>query len=237
MHAGHGYLISEFSSPHSNQRDDDWGGDAERRGRFLIEVYRAIRREVGDDFPVTVKLGMADSMDHGGLTIDESVPRAVQLEQEGIDALEVSVGLMHLVTKSAGEFIGVSLERAWQDMVIHRLWTAAGEECYFRSHAQAVKNVLRKIPVILVGGIRHTDTMADIIDSGDADFISMARPFIREPDLPNKVRAGKRGWVDCVSCNICIDHAGDAPIQCWRADKRELLRHAWWLLRGGYKEH
>ena len=237
VHAGHGYLISEFSSPHSNRRDDDWGGDAERRGRFALEVYRAIRREVGDDFPVTFKLGMADSMDQGGLAVDESVPRAVQLEEEGLDALEVSVGLMHVVTKSAGEFIGVSLERAWQDMVIPRFWTPAGDECYFRSHAQAVKKVLKKIPVILVGGIRHTDTMADIIASGDADFISMSRPFIREPDLPNKIKAGKRGPADCVSCNVCIDHAGDSPIQCWRTDKRELLRHAWWVLRGGYKEH
>ena len=127
VHAGHGYLISEFSSPHANRRDDDWGGDAERRSRFVLEIYRAIRREVGDDFPVTFKLGMADSMDEGGLGIDESVPRAAQLEAEGLDALEVSVGLMHLLTKSAGEFIGVSLERALQDMVIHRFWTAAGE--------------------------------------------------------------------------------------------------------------
>ncbi len=237
LHAGHGYLISEFSSPYANRRNDDWGGDPERRGRFLLEIYRSIRREVGDDFPVTVKLGMADSMDQGGLTIDESVPRAVQLEKEGIDALEVSVGIMHVVTKSAGEFIGVSLARAWQDMVIHRLWTPAGEECYFRGHAQAVKKVLKKIPVILVGGIRSTDMMADIVASGDADFISMARPFIREPDLPNKIRAGKRGPVDCVSCNVCIEHAGSEPIQCWRTDKRQLLRHALWLVRGGYNQH
>ena len=79
--------------------------------------------------------------------------------------------------------------------------------------------------------------MADIVASGDADFISMARPFIREPDLPNKIRAGKRGPVDCVSCNVCIEHAGSEPIQCWRTDKRQLLRHALWLVRGGYNQH
>ncbi len=237
VHAGHGYLISEFSSPHANRRNDDWGGDAERRGRFVLEIYRAIRREVGDDFPVTFKLGMADSMDEGGLTIDESVPRAVQLEAEGLDALEVSVGIMHLLTKSAGEFIGVSFARAWQDMVIHRLWTPAGDEGYFRDHAQAVKKVLENIPVILVGGIRRTETMADIVVSGDADFISMSRPFIREPDLPNKIKDGKRGLVDCVSCNICLEHEGTEPTQCWRSDKRRLLRHAWWVFRGGHRAH
>ncbi len=237
IHAGHGYLISEFSSPHANRRDDDWGGDAERRSRFVLEVYRAVRNRVGDDFPVTFKLGMADSMDEGGLTIDESVPRAAQLEAEGLDALEVSVGVIHALTKSADVFIGVSLARAWQDMVIHRLWTPAGNEGYFRGHARAVKKALKKIPVILVGGIRHTETMADVVASGDADFISMARPFIREPDLPNKIKAGKRGSVDCVSCNVCLEHDGTEPTQCWRTDKRMLLRHGWWVLRGGHKKH
>ena len=232
VHAGHGYLISEFSSPYANRRDDDWGGDAERRGRFVLEVYRAIRREVGNEVPVTFKLGMVDSLEKGGLTIKESLPRASQLEEEGLDALEVSVGVMHSLTSSAGEFISVSLERAWQDMVIHRLWTPAGDECYFRGHARAVKAVLKQIPVILVGGIRRTETMADIIASGDADFISMARPFIREPDLPNKIKAGKRGAVDCVSCNVCLAHDGTVPTQCWRTDKRMLLRHAWSVLRG-----
>ena len=180
---------------------------------------------------------MADSMDEGGLTIDESVPRAVQLEAEGLDALEVSVGVIHALTKSADVFIGVSLERAWQDMVIHRLWTPAGNEGYFRGHARAVKKALKKIPVILVGGIRRAETMADVVASGDADFISMARPFIREPDLPNKIKAGKRGSVDCVSCNVCLEHDGTEPTQCWRTDKRMLLRHGWWVLRGGHKKH
>ena len=237
VHAGHGYLISEFSSPHANRRNDDWGGDSERRSRFALEVYRAIRRQVGDDFPITFKLGMADSMSEGGLTIDESVQRAMQLEAEGLDALEVSVGVIHALTKSADAFIGVSLERALQDMVIHRLWSPAGDEGYFRSHARSAKKALKRIPVILVGGIRRTETMVGILHSGDADFISMSRPFIREPDLPNKIRAGKRGAVDCVSCNVCLAHDGQEPTQCWRTDKRMLLRHAWWLLRGGAAKH
>ena len=103
VHAGHGYLISEFSSPHANRRDDDWGGDAERRSRFLyLRSIVPIRNAKSvTTFPVTFKLGMADSMDEGGLTIDESVPRAAQLEAEGLDALEVSVGVIHALTKSA----------------------------------------------------------------------------------------------------------------------------------------
>ena len=237
VHAGHGYLISEFSSPYANQRNDDWGGDADRRSRFLLEIYRAIRATVGNDFPVTFKLGIADSMDTGGLTTEESLPRAAQLEAEGVDAIEVSVGIMHLTSMSAGEFIGVSPARAVQDLVLHRLWMPAGDECYFRAHAQAVKQAVTSIPLILVGGIRRIETMAEILASGDADFISMSRPFIREPDLANKIKAGKRGLVDCVSCNICLEHELTDPLQCWRNEKRLLLKHMLWKLTGGHKQH
>ena len=187
VHAGHGYLISEFSSPHANRRTDAWGGDAERRGRFLFEIYRAIRAAVGDDFPVTAKLGIADSMDHGGLATEESLPRVVQLEAEGVDAIEVSVGIMHLTSMSAGEFIGVTPARALQDLVLHRLWNTAGEECYFRAHAQAVKRVLTKTPVILVGGIRRTETMAAILESRFHFDVAAVHPRARS-------RQSHQGW-------------------------------------------
>lgn len=233
IHAGHGYLISEFSSPHGNRRDDDWGGDAARRSRFLMAVYQAVRAAVGADFPVTVKLGMADSMAEGGLRLEESLARAAALEEAGVDAIEVSVGIMHLLTKSAGEFVGVTAKRAIQDLVVHRLIYPAAKEGYFLAAAQAAKQMLKHTPIILVGGIRTTETMGRVLAEGTADFISMARPFIREPDLPNKIIAGKRGLVDCVSCNICMEHEGHDPLQCWRIDKRMLLKHLLFRLRGG----
>lgn len=233
IHAGHGYLISEFSSPHGNRRDDDWGGDAARRSRFLMAVYQAVRAAVGADFPVTVKLGMADSMAEGGLRLEESLARAAALEEAGVDAIEVSVGIMHLLTKSAGEFVGVTAKRAIQDLVVHRLIYPAAKEGYFLAAAQAAKQMLKHTPIILVGGIRTTETMGRVLAEGTADFISMARPFIREPDLPNKIIAGKRGLVDCVSCNICMEHEGHDPLQCWRIDKRMLLNHLLFRLRRG----
>ena len=233
IHAGHGYLISEFSSPHGNRRDDDWGGDAARRSRFVLAVYGAVREAVGADFPVTVKLGMADSMEAGGLQLEESLDRAAALEDAGVDAIEVSVGIMHLLTKSAGEFVGVTAKRAFQDLVAHRLFYPAAPEAYFLPAARAAKQRLKRVPVILVGGIRTTDTMGRILAEGAADYISMARPFIREPDLPNRIIAGKRGLVDCVSCNVCMEHEGHDPLQCWRIDKWMLLRHLLFRLRGG----
>jgi 2,4-dienoyl-CoA reductase-like NADH-dependent reductase (Old Yellow Enzyme family) len=110
-------------------------------------------------------------------------------------------------------------------MVAHRLFQPAGAEAYFLPFARALKPCLKRAPLILVGGIRTTDIMARIIGNGDADFISMSRPFIREPDLPNQIRLGRRGLVDCVSCNICVVHEGLAPLRCWRLDKRDLLKH------------
>ena len=233
IHAGHGYLISEFNSPHGNRRDDDWGGDAARRSRFVLAVYGAVREAVGPDFPVTVKLGMADSMEAGGLQLEESLDRAAALEDAGVDAIEVSVGIMHLLTKSAGEFVGVTAKRAFQDLVAHRLFYPAAPEAYFLPAARAAKQRLKRVPLILVGGIRTTDTMGRILAEGAADYISMARPFIREPDLPNRIIAGKRGLVDCVSCNVCMEHEGHDPLQCWRIDKWMLLRHLLFRLRGG----
>ena len=233
IHAGHGYLISEFSSPHGNRRDDEWGGDAARRSRFVLAVYGAVRAAVGPDFPVTVKLGMADSMEEGGLQLEESLDRAVALEDAGVDAIEVSVGIMHLLTKSAGEFVGVTAKRAFQDLVAHRLFYPAAAEAYFLPAARAARQRLKRVPLILVGGIRTTDTMGRILAEGAADYISMARPFIREPDLPNRIIAGKRGLVDCVSCNVCMEHEGHDPLQCWRIDKWMLLRHLLFRLRGG----
>ena len=233
IHAGHGYLISEFSSPHGNRRDDDWGGDAARRSRFVLAVYGAVREAIGADFPVTVKLGMADSMEAGGLQLEESLDRAAALEDAGVDAIEVSVGIMHLLTKSAGEFVGVTAKRAFQDLVAHRLFYPAAAEAYFLPAARAARQRLKRVPLILVGGIRTTDTMGRILAEGAADYISMARPFIREPDLPNRIIAGKRGLVDCVSCNVCMEHEGHDPLQCWRIDKWMLLRHVLFRLRGG----
>ena len=75
--------------------------------------------------------------------------------------------------------------------------------------------------------MRRTETMAEVLDSGDADFIAMARPFIREPDIASQIKAGRRGMVDCVSCNICLYHDGRDPFQCWLKEWRTLARHAY----------
>jgi 2,4-dienoyl-CoA reductase-like NADH-dependent reductase (Old Yellow Enzyme family) len=224
LHGGNGYLIAQFSSPHTNRRTDQWGGDAGRRDRFFLAVYEAVRAAVGPDFPVSARVGVADSL-AGGLAMEEGVARAAALAQRGLDAVEVSYGVMSSYLANIRPYVGVDLRRALQDWVLPRLWTAPAPEAYYRPFARAIKTAA-PVPVILVGGLRSTDTMADVLTSGDADFLAFARPFVREPAFPNALQAGRTGRVDCVSCNICLAHDGFDPLKCWRKSAADLAYHA-----------
>ncbi len=223
IHGGNGYLISEFCSPHANTRDDEWGGDAERRSRFMVEVYDAVRRAVGDDLPVTARLSVEDSVD-GGLQREESVERAKLLAGRGIDGLETTYGVMRSYFENIRPYVAVSRAQAWRNLLVQRVRQPAGAEAYYRPFARAVKDATG-LPVILVGGVRTTETMADVLSAGDADFLAMARPFIREPDLVRKLEAGRTGGVECVSCNMCLAHDGFDPLQCWRDNPRNVAVH------------
>ncbi|MFQ5914984.1 MAG: NADH:flavin oxidoreductase [Nitrospinota bacterium] len=230
LHAGHGYLLTEFLSPHTNQRKDRWGGPLENRQRLLLEVVRAMREAVGEDFPVTVKLGVRDFV-LGGLILEQGLSTAAALDRAGVNAIEVSAGLMSPKVESAVQYTALSRKRALQDNLLHRIFSKPRPEAYFREEACRVRERVG-CPVILVGGLRTVETMESVIAEGVADFVSLARPFIREPDLVSKVERGKRGVVDCTSCNICIQHEGVHPLKCWRQSNKDLLIHAWHRLTG-----
>ena len=225
IHGGNGYLISEFCSPHANRRRDRWGGDAAGRGQFLGAVYGAIREAVGADVPVTARIGVADAVSDG-LTIEESVERAKDLAAHGMDGLETTFGVMTTYRENIRPYVAVTAARALATGLYPRLFEPAGPEAYYRDFARAVKRAV-DVPVILVGGMRTTDTMHEVIDTGDADFVAMARPFIREPDIAGQIANGRRGMVDCVSCNICLMHDGTDPLRCWRKNPRDLAYHVY----------
>ena len=194
VHAAHGYLISEFLSPFLNRRDDQWGGDRVRRRRMLREVCRAVRGEVGPDYPVFVKLGVIDGVE-GGLTLEESLETVAELETLGLDVVEVS-----------GGFGGRDLNsRAGVGKKV--------EEAYFRKEVRAVRQATR-LPVIMVGGMRSRRVMDDVLDQNEADFISLCRPLICEPDLPNKFRAGETEKAACNSGNRCWPLATGEGVVC-----------------------
>lgn len=194
IHGAHGYLVSEFLSPHTNRRDDYWGGDEERRFHFLEEVYKAMRKEVGEDYPVMIKMN-ADDLMEGGLKVDEAVKMVVRLEELGLDAVEVSGGMYESSRKTVQPDI-----------------LTPDDEAYFRTNGKAFKNKLH-IPVILVGGMRSRAVMEEVLQKGEADLISLARPLIREPGLPNKFRKGTEK-ADCISCNGCMDFGKLDVVEC-----------------------
>ncbi len=203
IHGAHGYLVSEFLSPHTNRRDDEWGGDEDRRFSFVEKTYKAMRDSAGNDFPIMIKLNTDDFID-GGLRIEESLRIARRLERLGIDAIEVSGGMYE------------SGPKAVKPDVIN-----PSDEAYFRDSARLFKKSLN-IPVILVGGIRSRAIAEDVLSSGDADLVSMARPLIREPDLPNKFRAGKEK-ADCISCNSCMKFKKLDRVRCVQIEKSKLI--------------
>jgi 2,4-dienoyl-CoA reductase-like NADH-dependent reductase (Old Yellow Enzyme family) len=235
IHGGNGYLISQFNSPSSNRRSDGWGGDADRRSRFFLAVYDAVRTAVGPDMPITARYGLAD-YSPGGLQLDEGLARLRALAARGLNAVEPTYGLMNSYHENIRPYVAVTAGRAVQDWVLPRLWSPAQPEAYYLPFAKAVKAAI-DIPVILVGGIRSTDQMTRILRAQQADFFALARPFIREPHFPQSLKVGRQGLLDCVSCNICLEHDGTDALKCWRKKATDLAIHAYGHFRRGRDAH
>jgi len=192
LHGAHGYLMSQFLSPITNRRRDRWGGSPENRRRFHLEVVSRIRKVVGPDFPILIKFGVKDD-DENGLPIEDGAETARQMQTQGIDAIEVSGG------------IGMS--------------PVSRGEAFYRDRAAFVKRAI-SIPVIAVGGIRSIQTAQSIIDNGEADLVSMSRPFIREPSLVARWKAENQGTAKCISCSRCfIFPSRGLPLQCGQDNK------------------
>jgi 2,4-dienoyl-CoA reductase-like NADH-dependent reductase (Old Yellow Enzyme family) len=187
IHGAHAYLLAEFLSPQSNRREDEWGGELENRLRLHKEIYRAIRAAVGPEFPVMIKLGVADGFS-GGLEFKQGLEAAEQLAGLGYDSIEVSQGLRGKDYTEA-EFRPKIVKRE--------------HEAYFRNWCREVKAKV-KVSVIMVGGLRSRDLMEDIISRGEADLLALSRPLIREPDLIASWDSGEERRAACISCNECF---------------------------------
>jgi 2,4-dienoyl-CoA reductase-like NADH-dependent reductase (Old Yellow Enzyme family) len=195
IHAAHGYLISQFLSPFVNRRTDEWGGDSQGRMQFLRAVSRAVREQVGPDYPVLIKLGMLDAVE-GGLTPQAAQQVVAALEEMGLDAVEISGGV-----------------GGGSDLNTRPGVRPGKNEAFFRLLAQQARTSTR-LPVILVGGLRSRPVMEDILATGDADFISLCRPLICEPDLPNRLRLGLQERSACISANRCWAEKPGDGIAC-----------------------
>ena len=190
IHAAHGYLLSEFLSPFYNRREDRYGGSVEKRARLLLKVAHNIRDKVGDMFPVMVKMNSEDFVT-GGFTVEEMLEVASMLENAGIDAIELSGG-----TRYSGDCAPSRLGRL----------DTEEREVYYLDAAGKFKERV-KVPLMLVGGIRSYAVAERIIRTGIADYVSLSRPLIREPDLVNRWKSGDTGKARCLSDNLCYGPA------------------------------
>lgn len=171
VHGAHGYLLSQFLSPRTNQRDDQWGGSLENRARMLLEVVRAVRETVGPDFPVSVKLNSAD-FSKNGFTLEESCQVAQWLEQEGLDLLEIS----------GGTYEDVKL----LDGTERRAGSTLAREAYFIEYAKDIRAAV-KTPLCITGGFRSRGVMDEALAQGALDVVGIARPTCVDPNAGNNL--------------------------------------------------
>jgi len=188
IHAAHGFLLSQFLSPFFNRRKDQYGGDIENRARLVLEVYKSVRSEVGDHFPVMIKLNSEDFLE-GGLSLDEMVQVAAMLEDAGVDAIELSGGTLY-----SGECTPVRQGK----------FGSEEKEAYHLDGARKYKGKI-DVPLMLVGGIRSYEVAEQLVKEGLADYISLSRPFIREPNIINRWKSGDTRKAMCQSDNLCFD--------------------------------
>ncbi|MGE5945102.1 MAG: NADH:flavin oxidoreductase/NADH oxidase family protein [Betaproteobacteria bacterium] len=242
IHGAHGYLVSQFLSPHHNVRTDAWGGTPEKRRRFVLEVYTAIREAVGEDFPVGIKLNSAD-FQRGGFTEEESLDTIRALADAGIDLVEISGGTYEAPAMTGVKFANKPAREST------RL-----REAYFLEFAETARRAV-STPLVVTGGFRSAQGRADAIASGAVGLVGLARMLAIEPDAPNRLLAGQapRYRVRPITTGIkAVDKMGILEIIWYTGQLKRIGRGrsswpnepalwvfgklAWSLLRAGRKK-
>ena len=229
VHAGHGYLLSQFLSPYTNRRRDGWGGSRENRNRFAAGVVQGIRRALGDDFPVLVKFNVTDGI-RGGIQIEDALSTARALERAGASTVIPSCGSttktpfmmlrgkvpireMARVRPSAGERLAA---RLFGRLVVKEY----DYEPMFLSGPAA--EVLRKvdIPVTYIGGVQKAAEVVELLAAG-FEFIQVGRATIRNPAFVNDMASGVVDDVRCDACNRCVAAMDDGGVRCVTAEEEK----------------
>jgi len=212
LHGAHGYLISQFLSPLTNKRQDQWGGSIENRMRFLLEIYKAVRAVTSDKFIISVKLNSAD-FQRGGITEDEVIAVFKAIDTAGIDLIEISGG-----TYEAPAMAGARADK--------RKISTIAREAYFLDFAEQIRQQV-KCHLMVTGGFRTVEGMNAALDSGACDFIGIARPLAVETDLTNRLIAGEdvRYAVDKIKTGIpMVDKMAIMEIIWYAAQFKEIAR-------------
>jgi len=169
IHAAHGYLISQFLSPHDNRRTDKYGGSLENRMRFLKEIYLGMREELGKNFTIGIKINSTDFKEDG-LTEEDSLKTIIELANLGLDFVEISGG-----TYERPAMMGAT--------------SKSTNQVFFAEYSKKLKQKI-EIPVVVTGGIRSINAMNTLLNDNTTDFIGIARPLTIDPNIPNKIKQG-----------------------------------------------
>lgn len=203
IHGAHGYLVSQFLSPLTNLREDKWGGSLENRARFVIEIYRNMRKKCGDSFPIGIKINSAD-FQKGAFTEEESMEVIQLLDAEGMDLIEVSGG-----TYERAAMVG-SMQKESTKL----------REAYFMDFITKVRGKI-KTPLMLTGGFRTSAAMEKAIEGGELDFIGLGRPFCLYPNVVNELLSGER--TDCTVQNLTTGVE--------KMDKSGMMETPWYMFQ------
>jgi len=225
IHSSGGYLLASFLSPITNRRKDKWGGDEKGRFRFFEEIYKNVRQSVGDDYPVLAKIHLGDSMVMGH-PYPSNYQAALWMGELGVDALEFAVGVLEnafitfargkMPTSMADDHIKPAMRAYWKTTEWAYKPLSGVKKPYFLKAAKQLKKSGLSIPLLLAGGVRRYDDIEEILADGTADLVGMARPLLREPNLPNKWKKGDKIDSSCISCNQCTMDIGinAKPLKC-----------------------
>ncbi|MDR3588538.1 MAG: NADH:flavin oxidoreductase [Negativicutes bacterium] len=227
LHAAHGYLLSAFLSPRLNTRSDRWGGSTENRFRMIREIITLARETVGS-YPIMVKFSAYD-FERNGLRLEEAVRLATLFQEASFDAIEISCGNEDWFSAIRTPQIPVDailafeptlkeaswLKRRLASLLIPHLFKTHRETENYNIEAAAIIKAHIDIPVIVVGGIRNLSTISDIIGRQKADYVSLCRPFILEPDLVDKLKTGRQEASRCLNCNYCLLGVTANPLRCY----------------------
>ena len=232
LHAGHGYLLSQFLSPHTNRRSDAYGGSPENRLRFPLAALAAAKAAAGPGVPVLVKMNLEDAA-RGGLRVDDAVGIARAFEAAGADALVLSGGFVSarsclymlrggVPTREMARGQPGLLRKAGL-LLFGRVFVARTpyEELFFLEDARKVRAAVR-LPLVLLGGVASRGAMTRALDAG-FEFVALGRALVRDPEFTGKVRDGLAAASDCDHCNRCVAEMASTGVRCVCLEKRGVL--------------
>lgn len=214
LHGGHGYLLSDFLSPFSNKRSDEYGGSINNRIRIIREIFSGLKDALGKNFPILIKLNIMDFLgEDKGLQFSEGKLITKEIVHIGFESVEPTCGRTSMKYTNNKTYPSAMIK-------------SPDEENFFLSYVKELKPLMNNCKMILMGGIRNPLKAEEFLQEKFTDFISLCRPLIYEPDLPNRWKNGDHSPALCNSCNACLGTGSRGYFHCPVKEKKEKKANA-----------